>query len=80
MNLAEILRAAGWTEADMRHARRYAEIEELGGGHDDLMAEIIKLQRQTEMAASRTVLARLRFARAAASGDEPTVVRGKGLE
>jgi len=55
----DVIAAIGWKPSDFRHAYRLVDIEALGA-HDELMAEIIRRNREAEKAASRTVLARRR--------------------
>jgi hypothetical protein len=56
MTRSDLIKALGLKPADLRDCIRVAEIGE--GGHDDLMAEIIKRQEQATRAASRAVLKR----------------------
>lgn len=65
MTRAEVLKAAGWTEADARHAARLIRIDRLGGWKT-LMDEEMKRQRRGEKAVSRAVLRRLLRAQSAA--------------
>jgi hypothetical protein len=58
-DLTGIMRAAGWKAADFRNAGRLVEIHELGGW-DELMAEVMRRRRGSELAASRAVLRRRR--------------------
>jgi hypothetical protein len=58
-DMIKIMRAAGWTPADFRNAGRLAEIHKLGGS-DELVTEIMRRRRASELAASRAVLRRRR--------------------
>lgn len=59
VTLENLLTTLGWKPADLRHALRLVEIEK-AGGHDDLIAEIMKRKREAEKAASRAVLTKRR--------------------
>jgi hypothetical protein len=56
MTREDLIKALGFKPAELRHCVRVAEIGE--AGHEDLMAEVTKRQRQAEKAASRAVLKR----------------------
>ena len=58
-DLVKIMKDAGWKPADFRNAARLGEIHRLGGS-DELVTEIIKRRRASELAASRAVLRRRR--------------------
>jgi hypothetical protein len=58
-DLVKIMKDAGWKPADFRNAARLDEIHRLGGS-DELVTEIMRRHRVSELAASRAVLRRWR--------------------
>jgi hypothetical protein len=59
MTPKDIAAAIGWKAADIRHAYRLIEIEEIGA-HDALMADILKRRERAEKAAARAILRKRR--------------------
>ena len=66
MSHKELMRLFGWTESDIRHARRLDLIERLGV-FDEMLAEIIKRNRRNEKSVARGLVEAAYRAKVAAS-------------